>query len=413
MAARYDPTSSRDGSKRVEHSVPSDGDGDTGARVRANKRTNETGTRNRDFVANMVLEPIAKDGIPSINSNVDTGRHSVPTVKDSAKEIASFATEAARALQAAAPDLDVLPPAIAGAVVDREPPDRARNDSSSPLARKRAATVPPIPALSRPPTIQPPFRRAPTVPPPDPDRPVGKTLFGAAADLRTPAKPHPEPFIPTKTSPGATTTETRTPAPAHDDAATTQPSMAALKASDLAAVEEFARKRDDAAVTRPVPKQAAEDGDSATTQPALPRADGDDSSAPISDVTQPDVRIERASVPQTTWARGLASRIDANLDDEFGRDTPTRAPSRAELQALVDTPPDATRQQSIEEIEKLQRDPAARRSQEELHFTPRRGPFPTAEVSEDDIEAAIEIAPSARRTGSIPIGIAKKKPPSE
>jgi hypothetical protein len=387
--------SSRDGSKRVEHSVPSDGDGDSGTRMRANTRTNETGTRNRDFVANMVLEPLAKDGIPSINSDVDTGRHAAPQAKDSAKEIASFATEAARALQTAAADLDVLPPAIAGAVVDREPPDRTRDNSSSPLARKRAATVPPIPALARPPTIQPPFRRAPTVPPPDPDRPIGKTLFGAAADLRTPAKPHPEPFIAAKTSPGATTTDARTPAASRDDAAVTQPSMATVKISDLAAVEEFARMRDDAAVTRPVPKQAPEDADSAP---------------PISDVTQPDVRLESASVPQTTWARGLASRIDANLDDEFGRDTPTRAPSRAELQALVDAPPDATRQQSIEEIEKLQRDPAARRSQEELHFKPRRAPFPTAEVSEDDIEAAIEIAPSARRTGSIPIGIAKKKP---
>ncbi|HET9993307.1 MAG TPA: HDIG domain-containing protein [Kofleriaceae bacterium] len=374
-----DPMSSRDGSKRVEHSVPSDGDGDTGSRVRANKRTNETGTRNRDFVANMVLEPIAKDGIPSINSDVDTGRHVAPQPKDSAKEIASFASEAARALQAAAPDLDILPPAAAGAVVD-EPgfarrgsaaegqrgvvdrePGRARSESTSPIARKRAATLPPTPNMLRPPTIQPPSRRAPTVPPPDPDRPIGKTLFGGAADLRTPAKPHPDPFIGAKTSP---------------------------------------------AVTRPVPKQAADDGDSATTQPALPRAEADS----LGDATDPEIRLERASVPQTTWARGLAARIDLHVDDEFGRDTPTRAPSRAELQALVDTPPDATRQQSIEEIEKLQRDPAARRSQEELHFTPRRAPFPTAEVSEDDIEAAIEIAPSARRTGSIPIGIAKKKP---
>jgi hypothetical protein len=342
-------------------------------------------------------------------------------VKDSAKEIASFAAEAARALQAAAPDLDVLPPSIAGAVVDREPPGRTRNDSSSPLARKRAATVPPIPAMARPPTIQPPFRRAPTVPPPDPDRPIGKTLFGTAADVRTPAKPHPEPFIAAKTSPG-TTTDPREPATrttstavprgedldasrddsarARDDAAATRPSIAAIKVSDLAAVDEFARSRDDAAVTRPVPKQAPEETES--NPPSL------------GDVTEPEIRLERASLPQTTWARGLASRIDANIDDEFGRDTPTRAPSRAELQALVDAPPDATRQQSIEEIEKLQRDPAARRSQEELNFRPRRAPFPTAEVSEDDIEAAIEIAPSARRTGSIPIGIAKKKPtPSE
>jgi len=435
-----DPMSSRDGYERVEHSVPSDGDGDTGARIRANKRTNETGTRNRDFVANMVIEPLVKDSIPSINSNVDTGRHTAPAPKDSTKEIDSFAKEATRALQAAAPDLDILPPSAAGAVVDREP-DRARTDSSSPIARKRAATVPPIPTLARPPTI----RRAPTVPPPDPDRPIGKTLFGGAADLRTPARPHPEPFQPAKTSPGATTTArppaddtdatapvTRTTAPvkvrgedldasrdeaarARDDAATTSPSMMAVKVAELATLDEFARKRGDAAMTRPVPKQvqADADADAASTNPALPRTPDADTPNSIGDMTDPEIRIEHASVPQTTWARGLAARIDANLDDEFGRDTPTRAPSRAELQALVDAPPDATRQQSIEEIEKLQRDPAARRSQEELEFKPRRAPFPTAEVSEDDIEAAIEIAPSARRTGSIPIGIAKKKPPGE
>src|SRR6185312_144082 len=96
-------------------------------------------------------------------------------------------------------------------------PDRARSDSSSPMARKRAATVPPIPSLARPPTI----RRAPTVPPPDPDRPIGKTLFGGAADLRTPAKPHPEGFLPAKTSPGATS-QPRTPA-ANDDTDVTAP----------------------------------------------------------------------------------------------------------------------------------------------------------------------------------------------
>ena len=463
-AARYandpetrgsDPLSSHDGSKRIEHSAPSDGDGDTGGRIRANKRTNETGTRNRDFIANMVLEPLVKDGIPSVNSNVDTGRHAAPPAKDSAKEIDSFAKEATRALRAAAPDLDILPPAAAGAVVDREP-DRARTDSSSPLARKRAATVPPIPSLARPPTIQPPFRRAPTVPPPDPDRPIGKTLFGGAAELRTPAKPHPEPFVPAKTNPGATTEPrtpaasrdasddadvtapverassagpiTRTTAPvkvrgedldasrdevarARDDAAATNPSLLAVKVADLAALDEFARKRGDAAVTRPVPQQLAEDADAAATNPSLLRTADADTPESLGDATDPEIRLERASVPQTTWARGLAARIDASVeDDEFGRDTPTRAPSRAELQALVDAPPDATRQQSIEEIEKLQRDPAARRSQEELEFRPRRAPFPTAEVSEDDIEAAIEIAPSARRTGSVPIGIAKKKP---
>ncbi|MEO6775799.1 MAG: HDIG domain-containing metalloprotein [Kofleriaceae bacterium] len=374
-----DPISSRDGSQRVEHSAPSDGDG--GAHKRASKRTNEPGTRNRDFVANLVIEP-------------ETSAPETSASETSAKEIASFTSEATRALRAAAPDLDILPPAIAGAVVIREP-DRARSASSGPAVRKRAATLPPIPSMVRPPTIQPPLRRAPTVPPPDPERPIGKTLFGAAAELRTPARP----------APGqAGDTSRDDSARARDDAATTQPSMAAVNVADLAVFDEFHRKHEDAAATRPVPRQDLDAGERTATQPAPPRtSDG------FGDVTDPEIRLEQASPTPTPWARGLAARID-HLDDEFGRDTPTRPPSRAELQALVDSPPDATRQQSIEEIERLQHDPAARRSQEELNFTPRRNPFPTAEVSEDDIEAAIEIAPSARRTGSIPIGVAKPKP---
>jgi hypothetical protein len=215
--------------------------------------------------------------------------------------------------------------------------------------------------MLRPPTIQPPNRRAPTVPPP-----------GMSAS--------------------------------RDEAATTQPAMPAMKASDLAAVSDFHRSRTDAAVTRPVPLQDPLEPESAATQPAMPRA-GDD--------TQPALELPMPTDPSSPWSRGLAARVDAHLDDDFGRDTPVKAPTRAELQALVDTPPDATRQQSIEEIERLQRDPAARRSEEELQFVAPRRAFPTAEVSEEDIEAAIEIVPAARRTGQVPIGVAKKKSPSE
>ncbi|HEX7702886.1 MAG TPA: HDIG domain-containing protein, partial [Kofleriaceae bacterium] len=458
--------SSRDGSRRVQHSKPSDGD-DTPSnepRVRANKRTNETDARNRvsgDFVANMVLQPLVKDAIPTSLSDGDTGRHNkAPIVKDSSREIDLFAAEATRALQAAAPDLDVLPPAARGPRALSE--SDANSDGSAP--RKRAATLPPIPGLQRPPTIAPPMRRAATVPPPvrpptlEPaNRPDGKTLFGGAAELRPPAKREqtgPQPVltkVDTSTNPvmprGIDVDASRDDASrARDDAASTQPSMAAIKASDLNEVGEFSRRRADAAVTRPVPKQEAEDSETSTTQPAMPRAIADadsvdSSNGDVGDDTEPalslpllapgfsgpailldklatpppppDKRIDKASTPQNTWARGLAARIDASIDDEFGRDTPTRAPSRAELQALVDAPPDATRQQSMEEIERLRIDPAARR-EEELHFaTPRRSPYPTAEVREEDIEAAIEIAPSARRTGSIPIGVAKKKNPSE
>jgi hypothetical protein len=109
------------------------------------------------------------------------------------------------------------------------------------------------------------------------------------------------------------------------------------------------------------------------------------------------------------WKRGLASRIDATLDD-FGSDTPIKAPTRAELQALTDAPPDATRLQSFEELERLKLAASERESAPELQLT-RRAPYPTAEVDENDIEAAIELAPPARRTA---VGVAKtKKKPTE
>jgi hypothetical protein len=91
------------------------------------------------------------------------------------------------------------------------------------------------------------------------------------------------------------------------------------------------------------------------------------------------------------WADGLASRIDAAFDaDKWGHETPIVAPSEAELRVLLGRP-DPTRQQSVVEIEQLQRRAA------ELGDPPRRSPHPTAEVDPDDIEAAIELAPPARR----------------
>jgi hypothetical protein len=142
--------------------------------------------------------------------------------------------------------------------------------------------------------------------------------------------------------------------------------------------------------TRPALRAAPEavagaESDAAITAPALPVAPSADSS----------------------WARGLAARIDAQLAGDFGTDTPVVAPTKAELQALLDVPPDATRELSFDEVERLHRQKEARRSEPELELT-RRAHYPTAEVREEDIEAAIEIAPSARRTGSI--GIAKVKP---
>ena len=100
----------------------------------------------------------------------------------------------------------------------------------------------------------------------------------------------------------------------------------------------------------------------------------------------------------------LAARLDQQLEEDFGTETPIVAPTKAELQALLNSPPDPTRKQSLDELEALHRESRERPSQElELE---RRRPFPTSEVDEADIEAAIELAPPARRNA---IGVAKKK----
>ena len=138
--------------------------------------------------------------------------------------------------------------------------------------------------------------------------------------------------------------------------------------------------------------------DAAVTAPAMPAAK--------------DLEASRPS-RMNVWAAGLAARIDAQISDDgddepdFGSETPVSAPTRAELQALLDAPPDTTRKLSVDEVERLHQQKELRPSQPELELT-RRAPYPTAEVREEDIEAAIEIAPSARRPTAI--GFAKKKP---
>ena len=139
--------------------------------------------------------------------------------------------------------------------------------------------------------------------------------------------------------------------------------------------------------------------DSADTQPRMNA---------IGDTTQRDVKLPEAHGvalgAESSWAKGLAARLDMQLEQDFGTETPVKAPTRAELQALVDSPPDPTRKQSFDEIEALHRESRDRPSQD-LDLE-RRRPFPTSEVDDADIEAAIELAPPARRNA---IGVAKKK----
>ena len=194
----------------------------------------------------------------------------------------------------------------------------------------------------------------------------------------------------------------------HDDVntAATQPRMDRDEISEAGRRARPTRERD---IDAPAVMRAFEAAESASTQPSMLRATDD-----IGDVTSPDIELPRQSnipVPDagSSWGRGLAARLERQLDDDFGRETPTSPPTRAELQALMDQAPDATKQQSIEELERLHEQARMRESQPELELT-RRSPHPTREVEEDDIESAIELAPSARRNA---IGVAKKKPTGE
>jgi hypothetical protein len=228
--------------------------------------------------------------------------------------------------------------------------------------------------MLRPPTVPPP-RRAPTIPPiappAPPERPPFASLVGVDKEVDRPVA---------TTLGGPTPASLRSPArrlpgiiESVDDSARTQPAMAKADSS-------------------------ADDTNPNLELPLLAPA-----------ISDPSIRLPPPPPPpKPAWAKDLASRVDAQLDDDFGTETPVVAPTRAELQALLNVPPDATRKQSLEEVERLHRDANMRRSEPELEFT-RRAPYPTAEVREEDIEAAIEVAPAARtRTG--PIGVAKKKP---
>ena len=134
--------------------------------------------------------------------------------------------------------------------------------------------------------------------------------------------------------------------------------------------------------------------------------------APVMRVRPPTLPDPPPAGPAPGWSKNLAARIDAALDgDEWDNETPVRAPTKAELRMLLGTP-DPTREQSLEEVEALHRVAAAEAAaayEDQPELLPRR-PLPnTAEVDPDDIEAAIEIAPPARKP-STAIAIAKITP---
>jgi hypothetical protein len=156
---------------------------------------------------------------------------------------------------------------------------------------------------------------------------------------------------------------------------------------------------DDARVTLPraptaPPPSAARalaqihDPDAGVTEPSLPVL-------AVGDQRRVDVAVQPAPEADAgaRWAAGLAARVDAALDsDGWSKETPVAGPTSAELRMLLGQA-DPTRQQPVEDIERLQR----RAAELGGGNPPRRSPHPTAEVDPDDIEAAIEVAPPARR----------------
>ena len=294
------------------------------------------------------------------------------------------------------------PDAVAGSEPPRrgatQPPPEglitpATFGAQAPAARKRAATLPPT-ALRRAPTIPPltaPSRRAPTIPPLEtrtagPPMPVDREnaitnpppMRGGGSSIhRLP------PFM-------IDERPSRTP---HEDV--TMPAIKIALDDDARVTGERPSMSMDDAARRTMPSIPAVE-DAGRTEPSMPRFEL---------TSRPPAPPPKAATP------GLAARIDAAIeDDAFGTETPIRAPTAAELRALLGQP-DPTKQQSLDELERLHAESQAHaQSQDDAkpELFQRRHPMPTAEVDDDDIEAAIELAPPARRANAIAVAKPKK-----
>jgi hypothetical protein len=174
--------------------------------------------------------------------------------------------------------------------------------------------------------------------------------------------------------------------------------------------EPVAPRRDipatDAATDAPAdtPPTAHRDLDPGVTEPSLPTiAVGDELCVDV--LPPPAPPASSPADPRAGWASGLAARIDAALDgDEWSRETPIAPPSKAELSARLGQPD--PKRQPVDQIASLQRRGAELGDTAQQH----RSPHPTTEVDPDDIEAAIELVPPARRpTSANSIGVARPK----
>ncbi len=250
-------------------------------------------------------------------------------------------------------------------------------------ARTKAATFPPL----KQPTVPPPIgRRTPTLPPFHAVRPpTGAPSFTVPPpdNLRPPARPVTGPPQVTV----APLDSLRPPAHTHTQRGTTSPPPFAARAPGRNLLDEMITLRPQYEERNDLAIERDEDGE---VRIAPAKSDAGDT-APALD---------------SSWARGLAARLEGQLDVDFGTETPVKAPTRAELQALMKQPPDVTKQQSLEELERLHRETRDRESDPQLELT-RRAPYPTREIDDSDIEAAIDLAPPARRHS---VGVAKKPP---
>ena len=314
-------------------------------------------------------------------------------------------------------------------------------DTPPPMARNRAATLPPTPS-----------RRAPTVPPPmlgasGPPRALG-------TQPRTAGPPTPVDLDhavtnppPLRRGPSASNAPPSTRLPglileslARADAAAdeeeTRVTAPRAATSPVEDAHEIAPMRSDTspppttvrgpamAMPRPTPRPGASDAPKTTT----PKSAEDIPTRPrlgpriIEDPSRTEPSLPKFEMPPSNpaitlpgngpnWSAGLAERVDAALDspDEWSKETPVVAPTKAELRALLGMP-DPTRKQSLDELEALHRATTEARDGEDGdgEILQRRPKGPTEEVNPDDIESAVEVAPRARQRAPSAIAVAKK-----
>ncbi len=331
-------------------------------------------------------------------------------------------------IEAARSDAQRLEPAA----VQRPIETGARGDAHPTIPRKIPSVPPatePVTAPRKLPSVPPPteLRKIPSVPPMN--EPKLPTVPPPVTLRRSTSKPPSKEQIEARPELGRgermDNSISRPPERRHPDLDTMRTNPPPLRKSGMAS--DRGELIDEQRITAERLLAAAKgDPDVATTEPSMPAFEEVKLQLPLqAPPSNPAIQVPdaptRPSNPRAqpmqppevsaAWAAGLAARIDAAIDEDFGGETPVVAPSKAELRSLLGQP-DVTRKQSLDEIERLQRAVAARNDarEHETEILQRRSPHPTTEVDPDDIEAVIEVAPHVRRKSN-PIAVAKPKKP--